>query len=53
MLYLIQLLLDAPNSEHAPVFQDAAWTLLARALALLQSTDTANGQPEVRTRSRN
>ena len=48
MLHLIQFLLDAPKSEHAPVFQDAAWTLLARALALLQSADEANGHQKVR-----
>ena len=49
MARLIQLLLDAPLSEHGPVFQDAAWTLLAGALSLLQSTDAVSKQQKVST----
>jgi len=46
-MLLIQLLLDANGSEHEPIFQDAAWILLAKALQELQSTDEANRQQEV------
>ena len=49
MMRLVQLLLDAPMSKHAPAFQDAAWTLLGRALRSLQSADMGHGRQMVRT----
>lgn len=51
MMRLVRLLLDAPVSEHAPAFQDAAWTLLGRALTVLQSADTVDGRQTVCTES--
>ena len=47
VMLLIQLLLDAKGSEHGPVFQDAAWVLLAKALQELQSLNETNRQQKV------
>ena len=51
MTRLIQLLLDAPLSEHRLVFQDAAWTLLAGARSMLQSADAGSKRQKVCTHS--
>lgn len=52
MTRLIQLLLEAPMSEHGPVFQDAAWTLIAGALRMLQSTDAVSDRQKVCTHAK-
>ena len=40
-LLVVQLLLDAPRSEHASAFRGAAWMLLAGALKRLETADDA------------
>lgn len=40
-LLVVQLLLDAPESEHASAFRGAAWMLLAGALKRLETADDA------------
>jgi hypothetical protein len=40
-LLIVQLLLDAPRSEHASAFREAAWMLLAGVLKQLETADDA------------
>ena len=47
MLLIVQLLLDAPRSEHASAFREAAWMLLTGVLKQLEVADDAAERQKV------
>lgn len=46
-LLIVQLLLDAPRSEHASAFREAAWMLLAGVLKQLETAGDAAERQKV------